>query len=406
MSQIRPFRAVRATEALAAQVIAPPYDVMSEAEARAIVRENPRSFVRVSRPEAVMPEGADSHAPEAYATAKAQFLQMFQEKLLFQDESDSYYLYGQKMGEHSQIGLVALFSVEEYNQNLIKKHEFTRPDKEKDRVDHIDATDSQTGMVFLAYRDQPALNSLLARHSATLPRWQVTTEDGVVHRLWRISEPADVAAITQAAAELPCTYVADGHHRSAAASIVHRQRAGQPGSHAWFLAGLFPSSSLQILAYNRAVKDLMGHTQESFMASLKAHFELSELQGEPVPSGRGEFTMYLGGRWYRLVARNIPSDPVAALDVSILQERVLHPLLGIANPRTDKRIDFIGGIRGWQELVKLVDSGSHAVAFHLHPTSMDQLLAVADVNQVMPPKSTWFEPKLRDAVAMHNITLP
>lgn len=402
MSRIRPFRAVRAPAERAAAVIAPPYDVMNEAEARAIVAANPSSFVRVSRPEAVMPAGSDSHAPEAYATARSEFLAMLSEGALIQDSADSYYLYGQKMGDHAQIGLVATFAVEEYDQNLIKKHEFTRPDKEKDRVDHIDATGCQTGMVFLACRDQEPLNALIARHAAAAPLWQVTTEDAVVHTLWRIDDPADVQAITDAAAALPACYVADGHHRSAAASIVHRQRAGQPGTHAWFLAGLFPASSLQILAYNRALKDLHGHTHASLMASLRAHFDMRPTD-QPVPGGRSEFTMYLGGQWYHLQARDIPADPVAALDVSILQERVLHPLFGIANPRTDKRIDFIGGIRGWQELQKLVDSGSHAVAFHLHPTSMDQLLAVADVNQVMPPKSTWFEPKLRDAVAMHRI---
>lgn len=402
MSQIRPFRAVRAPNALAAAVIAPPYDVMSEAEARALVAANPRSFVRVSRPESVMPEGADSHASEAYATARAEFDRMFAEGLLFRDDAPGYYLYGQKMGEHAQVGLVAAFSVDEYDRGLIKKHEFTRPDKEKDRVDHIDATNCQTGMVFLAYRDTEALNRLIAEGAARPPEWTVTTEDGVVHTLWRIADPATVAAISAAAAELPATYVADGHHRSAAASIVHRQRGDAPGRHGWFLAGLFPASALQILAYNRAVKDLRGHTAHSFLQAVRAHFDVAPTD-TPVPAGRGRYTMYLEGRWYELVAREVPADPVAALDVSMLQDRVLRPLLGIDNPRTDKRIDFIGGIRGWQELVKLVDGGSHAVAFHLHPTAMDQLLAVADAGQVMPPKSTWFEPKLRDAVAMHAL---
>jgi len=402
MSQIRPFRAIRAANPLAAQVVAPPYDVMSEAEARALVAAHPRSFVRVSRPESVMPAGADSHAPEAYATARAQFQAMLAAGELVQDDVESYYLYGQKMGEHRQVGLVACFSVDEYDRGLIKKHEFTRPDKEKDRVDHIDATGCQTGMVFLAYRDTPALNAILAEGSRRPPEWTVTTEDGVVHTLWRISDPATVAAIGAAAAELPATYVADGHHRSAAASIVHRQRAGRPGRHAWFLAGLFPASGLQILAYNRAVKDLHGHTPESLLAAIRAHFDVQPTS-TPVPPGRGRITMYLGGSWHLLTAREVPTDPVEALDVSMLQDRVLRPLLGIDNPRTDKRIDFIGGIRGWQELVKLVDAGSHAVAFHMHATAMDQLLAVADAGQVMPPKSTWFEPKLRDAVAMHGI---
>lgn len=401
MSQIRPFRAVRAPNAVAASVIAPPYDVMSEAEARAVVAANPRSFVRVSRPESVLPEGADSHAPEAYAAARAQFEAMFAEGLLMQDDAEGYYLYGQKMGDHAQVGLVACFSCEEYDRGLIKKHEFTRPDKEKDRVDHINATDCQTGMVFLAYRDTAKLNGLIAEGASRPPEWRVTTEDGVVHTLWRITDPAMVAAITAAAAELPATYVADGHHRSAAASIVNRQRGGA-GRSGWFLAGLFPASALQILAYNRAVKDLYGHTEASLMAAIRAHFDLAPSE-VPVPTGRGHYTMYLGGRWYALTARDVPADPVASLDVSMLQDRVLRPLLGIENPRTDKRIDFIGGIRGWQELKKLVDQGTHAVAFHLHPTAMDQLLAVADAGQVMPPKSTWFEPKLRDAVAMHRL---
>ncbi len=402
MSRVVPFRAIRAANALAAQVIAPPYDVMSEAEARAIVAGNPKSFVRVSRPESVMPAGADSHAPEAYATARAQFQAMLAEGALVQDDTPSYYLYGQTWQGRTQVGLVAGFSVEEYDQDLIKKHEFTRPDKEKDRVDHIDATDCQTGMVFLAYRDQEALNALIAKGSAGAPEWEVTTEDAVTHRLWRISDAASVAAITEAAGQLPCAYVADGHHRSAAASIVHRQRAGKAGTHAWFLAGLFPASSLRILAYNRAVKDLHGHTEASLLASIAAHFNISDTDA-PVPPGRGRVTMYMGGKWRLLTARDVPTDPVAGLDVSILQDRVLRPLLGIDNPRTDKRIDFIGGIRGHEELVRLVDSGSHAVAFHMHPTSLGELFDVADSGNVMPPKSTWFEPKLRDAVAMHAI---
>ncbi|MFZ5482518.1 MAG: DUF1015 domain-containing protein [Myxococcota bacterium] len=402
MSVVRPFRAVRAANAVAHEVIAPPYDVMSEAEARQIVEHNPRSFVRVSRPESVLPVGTDSHAPIAYQTARRELDAMRREGLIVQDDTESYYLYGQRMGDHWQCGLVAAFSVEEYDSGLIKRHEFTRPDKEKDRVDHIDATNCQTGMVFLAYRDREPLNSLIAEGQRSAPEWRVTTEDGVEHVLWRVKDPAKVAAITRACAELPATYVADGHHRSAAASIVHKQRAGRPGRHGGFLAGLFPASALQILAYNRAVKDLFGHTPQTFWAGIRAHFEVRDAPS-PVPPGRGHVTMYFEGTWHLLVAHDVPNDPVAALDVSILQERVLHPLLGIANPRTDKRIDFVGGIRGWQELARLVDGGTHAVAFHMHPTSLEQLFDVADSGNVMPPKSTWFEPKLRDAVAMHEL---
>lgn len=403
MSRIVPFRAVRAANAHAAEVIAPPYDVMSEAESRAIVAANPRSFVRVSRPETVLPVGADSHAPEAYAAARAQLGAMLAEGLLTQDDAPSYYLYGQTWRGRTQVGLVAGFSVAEYDQNLVRKHEFTRPDKEKDRVDHIDATDCQTGMVFLAHRDHAALNALLEAGTRTAPEWRVTTEDGVEHVLWRVADPAAVAAITEAAAELPCVYVADGHHRSAAASIVHRQRAGRPGSHAWFLAGLFPASQLRILAYNRVVRDLAGQTPESLLAAIRAHFDVTPT-AEPVPPGRGYVTMYLAGAWHLLHARDVPADPVAGLDVSLLQDRVLRPLLGIDNPRTDTRIEFVGGIRGWQELVAKVDAGTHAVAFHMHPTSLGELFDVADSGNVMPPKSTWFEPKLRDAVAMHRLS--
>lgn len=402
MSQIRPFRAIRAANDLAADVIAPPYDVMSEAEARAIIADNPRSFVRVSRPEAVMGEGADSHSPEAYATVAREYRAMLANGLLQQDADESYYLYGQIMGSHAQVGLVACFSCEEYDAGIIKKHEFTRPDKERDRVAHIEAANAQTGMVFLAYRDTEALNGLIAAGASREPEWRVTTEDGVVHTLWKISDPETVAAITAAGAALPATYVADGHHRSAAASIVHRERAGKPGRHGWFLAGLFPASSLQILAYNRAVKDLNGHPPDLFMAFIRERFDVVPAES-PAPTRAGTITMYLVGKWYLLTVRDVPTDPVAGLDVSILQNTVLAPLLGIENPRTDKRIDFIGGIRGFAELEKLVDSGSHAVAFHMVATQMNQLLAVADVDQVMPPKSTWFEPKLRDAVAMHDL---
>jgi uncharacterized protein (DUF1015 family) len=270
-------------------------------------------------------------------------------------------------------------------------------------VNHVDASNCQTGMVFLAYRDDATLNRLIDAGTARTPEWTVTTEDGVVHTLWRIADVGGVEAITAAAAALPCTYVADGHHRSAAASIVHRERADRPGRHGWFLAGLFPASALHIMAYNRAVRDLHGHSVEGFLSEVaSAGFLLSEAVS-PVPSTRGRFTMYLRGTWHELVARDVPSDPVAGLDVSVLQDRVLRPLLGIDNPRTDKRIDFVGGIRGWEALQAMVDSGTHEVAFHCYPTQMGQLLDVADAGQVMPPKSTWFEPKLRDAVAMHDL---
>jgi uncharacterized protein (DUF1015 family) len=403
MSQIRPFRAWRAPNAVASEVIAPPYDVMSAEEAREIVQGNPRSFVRVSRPEAVMPPGADSHSPEAYATARREYEGLKNAGLIVQDPEEGYYLYGQKMGAQVQVGLVACFSTEEYDAGLIKKHEFTRPDKERDRINHIDATNGQTGMVFLAYRDDERLNDLIVKNAQRTPEFMVTTEDGVVHTLWRLADAETVAAITEAAGQLPAVYVADGHHRSAAASLVHKERAGRPGRHGWFVACLFPASILNILAYNRAVKDLNGHTPDGLIAAIReAGYHIGPTD-QKAPNRPGTCTMYLQGRWWLLTAKDVPDDPVARLDVSMLQDRVLGPLLAIDNPRTNKRIDFIGGIRGWEELVKLVDSGSHAVAFHMYATQMGQLLDVADAGQVMPPKSTWFEPKLRDAVAMHEL---
>ncbi len=403
MSAVRPFRAWRAPNAVAADVIAPPYDVMSADEARVIVQKNPRSFVRVSRPEAVMPPGSDSHSPEAYATARREYQGLKDQGLLTQDPTDGYYLYGQKMGDHTQVGLVACFSTDEYDRGLIKKHEFTRPDKERDRIQHIDATNGQTGMVFLAYRDDVRLNALIAEGQKREPEFRVTTEDDVVHTLWRVSDAVAVAAITAAAAGLPATYVADGHHRSAAASIVHKERRERPGRHGWFVACLFPASALAIMAYNRAIKDLNGHTPAGLMEAIHNSGWDVVPTSLTVPPRRGSATMYLAGGWYLLTARDVPADPVTGLDVSLLQDRVLGPLLAIDNPRTNKRVDFVGGIRGADELVRLVDAGTHAVAFHMFPTQMGQLLAVADAGQVMPPKSTWFEPKLRDAVAMHEL---
>jgi uncharacterized protein (DUF1015 family) len=357
----------------------------------------------VSRPESVMPPDSDSHSPEAYATAGRELAALRAQGLIVQDPEDGYYLYGQVMGAQRQVGLVACFSTDEYDQGIVKRHEFTRPDKERDRINHIDATNAQTGMVFLAYRDDVALNALIVEGQRRAPEFEVTTEDGVIHTLWRIADGPGVAAITAAAAALPATYVADGHHRSAAASLVHKERAGQPGRHGWFVACLFPSSTLNILAYNRAVKDLNGHTPAALLAAITASGYAVTPAASPVPARPGLATMFLGGAWYQLEARNVPDHPVASLDVSMLQDRVLAPLLAIDNPRTNTRIDFVGGIRGHAELVKLVNSGSHAVAFHMYPTQMDQLLAVADAGEVMPPKSTWFEPKLRDAVAMHDL---
>jgi uncharacterized protein (DUF1015 family) len=404
MALIRPFRGVRPNDALAREVIAHPYDVVSEAEARALTLDNPRSFLRVTRPEVDLPAGSDPHGPEAYAKARENLGLFVREGWMAQDAAPGFYVYRLTWRGRTQTGLLALASVAEYDAGLIKKHELTRPDKEQDRVDHIEALQAQTGPVFLGYRDEvPEVQAALAYAASQPPAWSVTTEDGVQHDLIPVFEPAQVEALAQAFAKLPALYVADGHHRSAAASRVAQARA-HAGSSGGFLAGLFPDRELEILAYNRHVKDLNGHTTEAFLAALEADFALAP-HDAPTPPARGSWTMYLGGRWFLMTpkARAVPSDPVGRLDVAVLQDRVLAPLLGIANPRTDQRIAFVGGIRGHEALSQAVDRGEAAVAFHLYPTGMDQLFDVADAGMLMPPKSTWFEPKLREGVVIHAL---
>ncbi|MCK6503732.1 DUF1015 family protein [Myxococcota bacterium] len=405
MSDVRPFRGLRPKDELAPRIIAPPYDVVSEAEARALTVGNPYCFLRVTRPEVDLPAGSDPHAPAAYAKARENLDDFRARGFVVQDEVPCFYVYAQTWRGRTQVGLMAACSVAEYDADLIKKHELTRPDKEQDRVDHIEALDAQTGLVFLAWRDEhPRLRLAMAAAHALPPAWEVVTDDGVVHALHVVSDPALVAELRAAFAEVPALYVADGHHRSAAASRVCAARGGA-GDSDRFLAGIFPDSQLEILAYNRLVADLGRYDVVSLQAALSEHFELTP-GVDPVPAGRGRFTMYLGGgRWWGLSPKPgvVPDDPVGCLDVSVLQDRVLGPLLGIENPRTDQRISFVGGIRGHQALQQAVDRGEAAVAFHLHPTGLDQLFAVADAGRLMPPKSTWFEPKLRGGVVVHPL---
>lgn len=399
MADVQPFRALRPRDDLAGDVIAPPYDVLSDAEARAIAR-NPRSFVRVTRSEVDLPPGTDPHADAAYARARVNLDAFVADGTLTLDPAPTYYLYGQVMGAHEQIGILAGASVAEYDDGRIARHELTRPDKEDDRTHHMDVLDAQVGLVFLAYRPTPALAALTAELSAAPPAWSVTTDDGVVHRLWPVPEGA-VDRIRAAFAAIPTLYVADGHHRSAAASRIHAARAD--AASAYFLAGLFPSDRLQVLAYNRVVHDLAGATPEGFRARLAGAFTIRD-DGRDTPARRGEIAMYLGGRWSTLEVRPEvrPSDPVGALDVSVLQDQVLGPILGIDDPRRSERITFVGGIRGTAPLARAVDDGA-GVAFHLFPTSLDELFAVADAGAMMPPKSTWFEPKLREGVAVRRL---
>jgi uncharacterized protein (DUF1015 family) len=394
MADVRPFRAVRPADSLARQVIAPPYDVLTEQEARELARE-PRSFVRVTRPEVDLAPGTDPHSDLAYSKARENLDAFLAAGTLVRDEEPTYYFYGQVMGAHRQVGILAGASVDEYDAGTLKKHEYTRPDKEDDRTHHMEVLDAQVGLVFLAYRATDLLRALSDRVTAAAPLWRITTEDGVEHALW--AAPRELVPEIQGAfAAVDALYIADGHHRSAAASRVHARRGDAATAH--FLAGLFPDDALQVMAYNRVVDDLNGATPDAFLGALAQHFEVSPA-ADPVPHARGSFTLYLEGRWHLLRPLDgvVPDDPVGRLDVSVLQERILGPLLGIEDPRRSQRIRFVGGIRGHRALEAAVDGGA-AVAFHLYPTGLDQLFAVADAGRVMPPKSTWFEPKLREGV--------
>ena len=397
MADVRPFRALRPRDDLAHAVIAPPYDVLTEAEARAIAK-NPMSFVHVTRSEVDLPEGADAHSTQAYAKARENLDSFRAKGWLVQDPQATYYLYGQTMGDHRQVGILAACSVEEYDRGDIAKHEFTRPDKEDDRTHHMDVLNAQVGLVFLTYRSTPSVDGLLEALASAPPAWRVTTDDGVEHAFWPV--PLDrVTELQQAFSDVPQLYVADGHHRSAAASRIHAKRAD--AASAYFLAGIFPSDRLQVMAYNRVVHDLNGHTDVELLQAIAEDFELSE--GPDAPVRRGEFAMYLSGRWYCLVPKQVPNDPVGCLDASVLQNQLLRPLLGIDDPRRSTRITFVGGIHGPARLQELTDRQGTGVAFHLYPTGLDQLFAVADLGEVMPPKSTWFEPKLRGGVAIREL---
>jgi uncharacterized protein (DUF1015 family) len=399
MADVRPFRGLRPRDDLAGEVIAPPYDVLSAAQARAIA-QNRMSFVRVTRSEVDLDTGADPHGESAYAMARQNLEAFARDGVLEQDAEPTYYFYGQKMGEHSQVGVLAGASVEEYNSGLIAKHEFTRPDKEDDRTRHLDVLDAQVGLVFLAYRPTKALDRLTAEITARPPAWCVTTEDGVVHTLW-CCPPARVPDVAAAFRDVPRLYIADGHHRSAAAARVHESRMSE--GTAYFLAGLYPSDKLQVMAYNRIVGDLNGHTEASFLEQVRVCFSVTAASG-PVPTTRGHIHMYLGDMWYELVLMSglAASDPVGRLDVAALQNHLLAPILGIEDPRRSERIKFVGGIHGASPLSQAVQEGA-AVAFSLFPTSLDELFAVADSGAVMPPKSTWFEPKLREGVVVRPL---
>jgi uncharacterized protein (DUF1015 family) len=404
MALVNPFPALRPQPELAVRICELPYDVMSTEEARTLAAGNPLSFLHVSKPEIDLPPETDPYAPEVYARGAANFQHLIATGALRQDATPGFYLYRQVMGGHSQIGLVAVASCREYLDGDIRRHELTRVDKEDDRVRHLEALNAQTGPAFLVYRADPAVDQWVAARTARPPAVDFTASDGIRHSAWVVAEPADVEFVRSAFAKIPRLYIADGHHRSAAAARVFQSRNGA-GASAWFLAVIFPHNQLQILPYHRVVKDLNGLTPAEFLARLREVGDVT-VANNPAPASKHEVTLYLAGRWHALrfrPERVAGLTGVAALDVSLLQQWVLAPLLGIENPRTSERISFVGGIRGTPELERLVNRGEWAGAFAMFPTDIADLLAIADAGGIMPPKSTWFEPKLRDGLFSHRL---
>jgi uncharacterized protein (DUF1015 family) len=408
MAIIAPFTALRPQAQFAGQVASRPYDVLNSKEAKIEAQGNPNSFLHVTKSEIDLPEGTDIHSPEVYIKAKENLQAFIQREVLFLEGKPCYYIYQLVMNGKSQTGLVCVSSVEDYLNGVIKKHEFTRPEKELDRINHIKETGAQTGNVFLAYKDIPAVNDLVGKWiNEKTPVYEFTADDQIRHTIWVVNDESVIHQITSLFGDPSVsTYIADGHHRAASAAKV-RDALGAKATPAssFFLTTLFPASELRILDYNRLVKDLNGLSPEAFLTALSTSFEVSPVSGAVSPASLHEFGMYLGGKWYRLTAKpgTYSNDPIGVLDVTVLQNRLLAPILGIQDPRTDSRIDFVGGIRGLGELEKRVNSGDMAVAFSLHPVTIGQLFDIADSGEVMPPKSTWFEPKLRDGLLTHLI---
>jgi uncharacterized protein (DUF1015 family) len=402
MATLIPFRALRPPAALAARVASPPYDVVSTKEARALAEGNPDSFLRVSRPEIDLPEGTDEHADAVYAKGAENLADLRARGVLVQDAAPRLYVYAQRMGEHRQTGLVACASVAEYDADVIKKHEKTRADKEDDRVRHVDTLAAHDEPVFLTYRSVPAIDAAIEEAKRAAPTYDLVTADGVAHQLWVV--PPELGARLEALFRaVPALYVADGHHRSAAASRVHARRRGTPGEHGAFLAVVFPHDQMQILAYNRLVRDPRRRSPAELLEALRRAADL-EPAAAPRPDRPLTFGVFLDGRWWRARVRpgsHAAADPVASLDCSIVQDQLLAPIFGIADPRTSKDVDFVGGIRGAAELERRVREEGWSLALHLFPTRIEQLIAVSDAGKLMPPKSTWFEPKLRSGLFVH-----
>jgi uncharacterized protein (DUF1015 family) len=410
MPLIKPFAGLRPARGRALDVAAPPYDVMSASEARQMVEGRPHSFLHISRPEVDLPMDADPYSPQVYAKARENLERMIADGVLIRDGAPCYYIYRLTMGAHVQTGLAAAASVAAYDADRIKKHELTRPVKEDDRVRQIDALNAQTGPVFLVYRSTALIDEVLATLSESGSAVDIRTEDSVRHELWVVEDGAAIERLSTAFEQLDGLYVADGHHRSAAASrVAAARKAANPShngkeSYDYFLSVIFPHNQVQILDYNRVVKDLHGLDVETFLSRLRVPFRVEPSPTPVKPVRPAELGMYLDGTWYRLTldAQRIPwDDPVGRLDVSLLQDNIIEPLLGIVDPRRDERIDFVGGIRGLDWLSRQVDEDGMKVAFSLYPTAMQDLMAVADAGEIMPPKSTWFEPKLADGLVSH-----
>ncbi len=413
MSVIKPFRALRPPKELVEQVSALPYDVMNVAEACAMAAGNPLSFLHISRPEIDLPADIDPHDELVYQKGKLNLQEFINQGILTQDGQDCFYVYRQRMGNINQTGLVVCASVDDYQNGVIKKHEHTRADKEEDRVNHIDLLDANDEPVFYLSRSCSEVEGIIEGVTNCTPEYDFVTDDGVAHTAWIIADQTLIARLIVLFAAIPKLYVADGHHRSAAAGRVRELRRGANTGHTGseeynsFLTVVFPENQLNIMPYNRAVKDLNGQSNAEFLTNLGKAFTVTLSTTPLIPAERHQFGMYLEGNWYELRPRTDmvnEQDTVSRLDVSILQNSLLAPLLGIDNPRTNQRIHFVGGIRGTDELVKLVDSGEYAVAFALYPTSIHELIELADQDQIMPPKSTWFEPKLRSGLFVHLLS--
>lgn len=411
MAEIRPFRCIRPSKEAASAVAALPYDVYDRKEAKEIVKKNPLSFLAVDRAETQFEDGKNPYAPEVYEQAARTLKRWQQEGILTEDESPFYYLYELVMEGRAQTGIVACASVDDYSCGVIARHENTREEKEQDRIRHVDVTNAHTGPIFLAYRSQEELNGLVALEKKKTPLYDFISEDGICHRVWKIEDPQKAEEIHRIFSGIPRVYIADGHHRAASAvKVAAMRREANPSwtgneEFNYFLSVLFPDDQLMIMPYNRVVQDLNGLTREEFLKKTERYFVVTERGRKAFsPEQKGQVGMYLDGSWYQLDARPeiCTDDPVEGLDVSILQDRILGPLLGIGDPRTDSRIRFVGGIRGLSELERLVDSGA-AVAFSMYPTSIRELFEVADAGLLMPPKSTWFEPKLRSGLFIHAI---